>query len=129
MKISKKNKTKNPGLELKVPKQECSDKKCPFHGEINVKPEFFTGKVIKKDVSRTATIELVRNFYIKKYERYAKRRSRLRAHNPICLNAEINDIVMAAKTRPLSKTKNFVIVKVIKKSEEKQKEKPEANKK
>lgn len=129
MKISKKTKIRNPGLELKAPKQECADKKCPFHGEINVKPEFFTGEVIKKDVSRTATIELVRNFYIKKYERYAKRRSRLRVHNPICLNAEINDVVVVAKTRPLSKTKNFVIVKILKKSEEKQKEKSEATKK
>lgn len=109
---------KNIGLGLEMPKEDCTDKKCPFHGEINIKPETFVGKVVKKDISRSATIEWTRNIYIKKYERYAKKRSRLRTHNPSCLKIEIGDEVMVAKTRPLSKTKNFVIVKIIKKAEE-----------
>jgi len=111
-------KGKNIGLGLEAPKEECTDKKCPFHGEISIKPETFIGKVIKKDVSRTATIEWGRNVYVKKYERYAKKRSRLRAHNPPCLKVEIGDEVMVARTRPLSKTKHYVIVKMIKKIEE-----------
>lgn len=110
--------TKNIGLGLESPKEKCDDKKCPFHGEINVKPETFVGRVIKKDVSRTATIEWTRNVEIKKYERTAKKRSKLRAHNPPCLKVEIGDEVMVAKTRPLSKTKNFVIVKIMKKAGE-----------
>ena len=109
---------KNIGLNLEVPKEKCDDKKCPFHGEVNVKPETFVGKVIKEDVGRTATIEWSRNIQIKKYERKAKKRSRLRVHNPPCLKVEIGDEVMAARTRPLSQTKNFVIVKIMKKAGE-----------
>ncbi len=44
-------------LGVKAPKKECTDGKCPFHGEINVKQELFTGKVVKKDINRSATIE------------------------------------------------------------------------
>ena len=117
---------KNIGLGLETPKETCDDKKCPFHGEINIKPETFVGKIIKKDVSRTATIEWSRNIYVKKYERYDKKRSRLKAHNPLCLKAEIGDQVMVARTRPLSKTKHFVIVKIVKKAEEEQKGKKPA---
>ncbi|MBW2994779.1 30S ribosomal protein S17 [Candidatus Woesearchaeota archaeon] len=109
--------TKNIGLGLESPKEKCTDKKCPFHGEINIKPETFIGKVIKMDVSRTATIEWIRNVEVRKYERKTKKMSKLRVHNPPCLKVKVGDEVMVAKTRPMSKTKNFVIVKLMKKAE------------
>ncbi|MFC1801119.1 30S ribosomal protein S17 [Nanoarchaeota archaeon] len=112
-------KEKENKLDVEKPKEKCSDKKCPFHGQIKIKNETFTGKVVKKDVNRSATIEWERQRLIKKYERHERRRSRLRVHNPACLNASIGDEVLAARTRPLSKSKNFVIIKIIKKLGEK----------
>ncbi|MEK6938882.1 MAG: 30S ribosomal protein S17 [Nanoarchaeota archaeon] len=103
-------------LGIKAPNKECTDKKCPFHGEINVKREFFTGKVVKKDINHSATIEWFRPNYVHKYERYELKRSRLRVHNPACLNAEIGQEVLVAKTRPLSKTKNHVVIQIKEKS-------------
>ncbi|HLC71242.1 MAG TPA: 30S ribosomal protein S17 [Candidatus Nanoarchaeia archaeon] len=97
-------------LGAKSPEKECTDKKCPFHGEITVKEESFTGKVVKKDINRSATIEWEKSSYVPKYERYEVRRRRLRVHNPACINAQLGDIVIAAKTRPLSKTKHHVII-------------------
>jgi len=97
----------------KAPEKACTDKKCPFHGEINVKKEFFRGKVIKKDINHSATIEWSKSFYVPKYERYEMRRSRMRVHNPPCLDAKIGQEVLAAKTRPMSKTKNHVIIQVL----------------
>ena len=97
-------------LGAKAPEKECTDKKCPFHGDITVKEEIFTGKVVKKDLNRSATIEWEKSSYVPKYERYEVRRKRLRVHNPVCLDAQIGDIVVAAKTRPLSKTKHHVII-------------------
>ena len=94
------------------PKKECTDKKCPFHGQLNVKNENYVGRVIKKDANRTATIEWETQRYIPKYERYGKHRSRLRVHNPPCIDAAIGNMVRVLRTRPLSKTKNFVIVEV-----------------
>ena len=51
------------------------------------------------------------NWQIKaKFERYEKRRTRIKVHNPECINAKEGDIVKISECRPLSKTKNFVII-------------------
>jgi small subunit ribosomal protein S17 len=105
-------------LGIKAPKESCTDIKCPFHGKINVKKEFLKGKIIKKDINGSATIEWFRPYFIPKYERYEIRRSRMRVHNPACINAPLLSTVMVARTRPLSKTKNHVVLKIIKSSED-----------
>lgn len=104
-------------LGFKAPKKVCTDKKCPFHGELNVKKVLFVGTVVKKDAHRSATIGWSRPYYLPKYERYEIRKSRLRVHNPSCLDAHIGEKVTVARTRPLSKTKNHVIINVFKKTE------------
>lgn len=101
---------------IKGPEKACQDSKCPYHGKINVKKEFLKGKVVKKDVYHSATIEWQRRSYVQKYERYELRKSTLRVHNPACLNAEIGDEVLVARTRPLSKTKNHIIIQILAKS-------------
>ena len=110
-------KIKNEVLGVKAPKETCTDKKCPFHGQMAVKKEFFTGEVVKKDVSHTATIEWSRSVYVRKYERYETKRSRMRVHNPPCIDAKIGERVLVAKTRPLSKMKTHVILKVFEQTE------------
>lgn len=102
-------------LGVEAPSKNCTDNKCPFHGEVNVKNEFFRGKIVKRDLNHSATLELFRQSYVPKYERYETRRSRLRVHNPSCLDAAIGQEVVVARTRPLSKTKNYVIIQVVKK--------------
>ncbi len=88
------------------------DKKCPFTGNLAVKKEFLQGKVIKKDTNKSATIEWFHRFYVPKYERFEVRRSRLRVHNPPCIDAKVGQTVLVARTRPLSKTKNHVIIQI-----------------
>ena len=100
----------NTGLDLKQPSQICNDKHCPFHSGFKLKKKSFKGVIIKKDFHKTATIELKRLHKLRKYERYEKRRTRLKVHNPPCIDAKIGDIVTAYESRPISKTKNFVIV-------------------
>jgi small subunit ribosomal protein S17 len=51
--------------------------------------------------------------YIPKYERYAKKSSKITAHNPLCINAKVGDTVKFSECRPISKTKSFVIIEVI----------------
>lgn len=97
----------------KAPKKACTDQKCPFHGSLNVKKEIYSkGIVVKKDTHHTATVEWKRSFYVPKYERYEMRKSRLRVHNPPCLDAQPGQAVIVAKTRPLSKTKHHVIIHI-----------------
>ncbi len=100
-------------LGITSPQQSCEDQKCPFHGNLFVKKELFRGVVVKKDSNRSATLEWNRPYYVPKYERYELRRSRLRTHNPSCLNAKVGEEVLVARTRPLSKTKHHVILKIL----------------
>src|SRR3989338_3781652 len=88
-------------------------KNCPFTGGLVVKKELLTGRVIKKDTNKSATIEWNRPFFVPKYERFALRRSRLRVHNPPCLDAQVGQQVLVAGTRPLSKTKHHVIIQIL----------------
>ena len=108
---------RNIGLDVPMPKETCNDPNCPFHGTLNVKKKTFDGIVTADKMQKTVSVELERRIHIPKYERYEKRKSRLKAHNPPCINAKIGDIVRIAQTRPLSKTKNFVVVQILKKKD------------
>jgi len=106
-------KAKPIGVTAHVPEKECSDRHCPYHGSLKVRGRTFTGSIIKAGMHRTVTVEWERPFYIPKYERYEKRRTRIKAHNPDCMAAKVGDKVMIAESRPISKTKNFVVVEVV----------------
>ncbi|MBI1935151.1 30S ribosomal protein S17 [Candidatus Woesearchaeota archaeon] len=104
---------RNIGVNVEAPRQECHDSNCPFHGKLSVRGRQFTGVVISTKMRRTAVIEFERLHFLLKYERYEKRRTNLKAHNPDCVSAKDGEIVMAMECRPLSKTKNLVIVKKV----------------
>lgn len=109
--MKKANKARNIGVDVKTPEGTCiKDSNCPFHGGLSVRGRIFSGTVISKDLNKTATVEWTRVAYLKKFERYSKKRSRVKVHNPDCINAAINDKVTIMETRPISKTKKFVII-------------------
>lgn len=112
------DKVKNIGLESRKPESACKDRKCPFHGDLKVRGREFTGKVVSAMSKNTAKVMWDRKHYIPKFERYEMRRTKLSAHNPECINAQKDDIVRIAECRPLSKTKNFVIIEKLGKVEE-----------
>jgi small subunit ribosomal protein S17 len=103
-------KGKNIGIDVKLPKQECDDENCPFHGSLTCRGRVFTGTVVSDKMHKTVVVEWLRRNYIKKYERYEKKRTKIKVHSPPCINAKEGDIVSLIECRPLSKTKNFVIV-------------------
>ena len=47
-----------------------------------------------------------------KFERYEKKSSRIKAHNPKDMGATEGDLVTIAECRPLSKTKHFIVIEV-----------------
>ena len=106
-------KTRNIGIKAQKPQEVCKDKKCPFHGSLKVRGQSFVGTVIAGDVHHSATVEWPRRILVQKYERYEKRRSKVRVHNPACIAAKEGDVVRIHGCRPLSKTKHFVIVENI----------------
>ena len=100
----------NIGMNVVIPKEECKDNHCPFHNKMSVRGRVFTGIVVSRDANKTAVIEWSRLFHLRKYERYEKRKTRLKVHNTPCINAMINDNVQVVECRPISKTKKFVII-------------------
>ena len=98
------------GLDIKPPKAECNDDKCPWHGKLSVRGKVFLGRVRSSKSKNTVIVDWGYHKYIKKYERYERRRSRVSAHNPDCIRAREGDRVTIAECRPISKTKSFVVV-------------------
>lgn len=93
-----------------APKNKCDDKKCPFHGNVNVRGKIIRGKVVSDRMNKTV---VVNREYIRKdqkYERFKVQSSKISAHNPPCIDAEGGDEVIIMETRPLSKTVKYAVV-------------------
>lgn len=92
---------------------ECTDKNCSVHGTNIPRGKSFEGVVIASRAMKTSTIEWMWRRYVPKFERYEVKRSRVKAHNPECINAQPGDKVIIKECRPLSKTKFFVITEKV----------------
>ena len=101
------------GIQVKTPKGKCNDKDCPVHGSLKCRGRIFVGTVISAKMQKTVTIRWERKHYLKKFERFEKRKSTIKAHNPSCINAHEGNVIKIMECRPLSKTKNFVIVDIL----------------
>jgi small subunit ribosomal protein S17 len=116
----------------KVEKQECNDFACPNHGNISLRGRTFKGTVIKKFPKRIV-IEFLRTIFVKKYERYSKRKTKLHARLPDCMSQDINlgDYVEIKECRPISKIIHFVCIGKVEKEKKKdsKKDKSEEDKK
>jgi small subunit ribosomal protein S17 len=99
--------------EAKQNDKNCKDKNCPIHGDVKVRGRSFVGTVISDKMSKTVVVGWTRRFFVKKFERYERRQSKINAHNPDCIDAKKGDVVRISETRPLSKTKHFTIVEII----------------
>jgi len=83
---------------------------------ISTRGRVFEGVVISDKMRQTVTVEWERKKYDSKYERYERRRTRVKAHNPDEINAKEGDTVRIKETRPLSKTKNFIVIEILDKN-------------
>ena len=108
-------KMRNIGINVIHPKEpDGKDKHDPFFSHMGVRGRVLIGKVIATKTTKTAKIEFTRLFPLKKYERVEMRRTRLMVHNPDSIKAKEGDLVKIMECRPISKTKNFVIIEKIK---------------
>lgn len=100
-------------------KTDSKMEKKPKKKIVGTRGRIFEGKVIRKFHSRV-TIMFERMVYIKKYERYAKSRTKLHARLPEQMEKEINlgDLIQIRECRPLSKIVHFIVVKKIKDAKE-----------
>jgi len=86
---------------------------------IGTRGRVFEGVVIRKFPKRV-TIEFERMIYVRKYERYARSKTKIHARLPESMENEINvgDLIKVQECRPLSKIIHFIVIKKIKDKEE-----------
>lgn len=78
----------------------------------------FEGTVVSAKATKTVTVEWEGRRYVPKYERYEKRKSKIAAHNPEEIGAAEGDLVRISETRPISKTKHFIVTDIIKRKDQ-----------
>lgn len=72
------------------------------------------GVVLGNKMSKTISISIERRNSHKKYDKYVLRTTKIFAHDEdnVC---QVGDKVMVKEVRPLSKNKNWILVKILKK--------------
>lgn len=92
--------------------KECNDNFCPFHGNTRIRGKISQGIVVSKKSRNTVIIRRDYVQFVKKYQRYERRNSRLSCHLPECLRSEIEigDLVRVGESRKISKTKAFIVL-------------------
>jgi small subunit ribosomal protein S17 len=68
------------------------------------------GRVVNYRAPMTAVVERTYLHYVKKFERYERRRTKIHAHVPPCIELRPGDAVTIAECRPLAKTVSHVVV-------------------
>ena len=92
---------------------ECKDVKCPIHGSVKTHGYQIEGVIVSDKLKSTVIVEHAYTTFLKKYQRSLRKNSRIPAHNPPCMSAKLGDKVIISGTRRLSKTKSFVVTKVM----------------
>ncbi|MBN1802937.1 MAG: 30S ribosomal protein S17 [Candidatus Lokiarchaeota archaeon] len=108
-----------PGVNPPKSKEDCMDKYCPFHGSTKIRGKITKGVIVNKKARNSVIIRQDYVKFVKKYQRYERRNSRLACHLPECLRQEmqVGDLVIVGESRKISKTKAFVVLDKIKSQE------------
>jgi small subunit ribosomal protein S17 len=79
------------------------------------------GKVISSKMDKTIVVQVDRKIKHELYGKYINRSSKMYAHDE-ANTSQVGDVVMIKSHRPLSKTKHYVLVKVLEQAEREQTE-------
>lgn len=93
---------------------KCQDARCPKHGKISLHGRTFKAVVVSTKMQKTVIVKWKRQHYLPKYERFETRFTKIKVHKPECMDVKERDVVLIQETKPLSKTKHFVITKILK---------------
>ncbi|HIH18497.1 TPA: 30S ribosomal protein S17 [Candidatus Micrarchaeota archaeon] len=89
---------------------ENSNRKGPIVARGHVR----TGVVVSDRSKKTVIVEYDTLESFPKYKRFARSKSRLPVHNPESIGAKLGDEVEVAECRKISKTKAWIVTRIIK---------------
>jgi small subunit ribosomal protein S17 len=67
------------------------------------------GRVVSNKMDKTVTVEVARFFKHPRYQKYITRTKTYKAHDPENVCQE-NDVVVIQESRPISKTKRWLVI-------------------
>jgi small subunit ribosomal protein S17 len=79
--------------------------------EIQKNPRSVTGKVVSNKMDKTIVVLVERKIKHPKYGKYIKKSTKLHAHTE--LDIQIGDIVRIHEIKPMSKTKSWKVLEVV----------------
>ncbi|NYZ79981.1 30S ribosomal protein S17 [Candidatus Micrarchaeota archaeon] len=94
--------------------QLCADVNCPKHGTLRVRGAIIEGVIVSDKPKNTVIVQREYLNYVPKYERYERRRTKVNAHKPPCVDVKTGDRVRIGECRKVSKTKSFVVIEKLK---------------
>ena len=77
---------------------------------VRVRGKVWKGIVVSDKMDKTVTVSIPLVVKVPKYERFIRKKIKVKAHNPPCINARVGDVVIIGETRKISKTKAFVVL-------------------
>jgi small subunit ribosomal protein S17 len=86
-------------------------------GAVSVRGHIRRGMVVSDRSKKTVVVESDTLEYFPKYRRSARSKSRLHVHNPDSISAKLGDIVEVAECRKISKTKAWIVTKIVTKAQ------------
>jgi len=92
------------------PTTTCNDPLCPYHGKLSIRGRIIEGTVVSSKMNKAIVVQRDYLYYVPKYKRYEKRRSKIHAYKPPCIEVKEGDLVKIAECRPISKTISFVVI-------------------
>ncbi len=115
--MERKQKTKAEAKKNETQKKSQEEKLANAENErrVGTRGRIFEGIVTKKFPKRIV-LEFERMIYVRKYERYAKLKTKIHARLPDSMEKNINlgDLIRVHECRPLSKIIHFVVIEKIK---------------
>ncbi len=78
------------------------------------------GVVVSDKMQKTVVVQVTRTLRHPLYEKVIRRRKKFKAHDE--LGARVGDVVRIVESRPISKTKRWVVEAILKRAEEAEKE-------
>lgn len=78
-----------------------------------IRGKTLVGTVTKYKAAKTVTVEWERTLKDKKYERTLKQKNKVQAHVPENVELKEGDMVEISECRPVSKSKKFIVTKVL----------------
>ena len=97
---------------VKKTKQEQEGKRNGKSEIVATRGRIFQGTVAKKFEKRVV-VEFERTVRVPKYERFAKKKTKLHARIPEGMEVKVGDLVKIRETRPLSKIIHFLVIDVV----------------